>query len=142
MSENPRFDPATQYRCARCGGVFDLVEDETWNDAAAAAERERLFPGIGPDQCDTVCDDCFRAMGLHEEEGPVELRAGPGRCEEASPLSREVYIPCNAPATRRIWSARDRRVYRMCEPCADHAVRNRGMRLATADDEAAAANMA
>jgi len=68
----------------------------------------------------------------------MELRAGPGRCEEASPLSHETYIPCNAPATCRIWSERDQRAYRMCEPCADHSVRNRGMRRLAPDEKAEA----
>lgn len=57
----------------------------------------------------------------------VKLKAGPGRCEEASLLSRETYIPCNAPATSLIHSSVDRRHYRMCAACADHAIRHRGM---------------
>ncbi len=57
----------------------------------------------------------------------LELKAGPGRCEEASPLSGEKYIPCNAPAERLMYSPQDKRTYRMCGPCADHNLR-RGMR--------------
>lgn len=55
------------------------------------------------------------------------LKAAHGRCEEASLLSTDAYIPCNAPATRVIYSPEDKRSYRMCTPCADHSVRNRGM---------------
>lgn len=49
-------------------------------------------------------------------------------CEEASTLSRETYIPCNAPADVVVYSEKDGREYRMCIPCANHNVRNRGMR--------------
>ena len=62
-------------------------------------------------------------------EPPAELKAAPDRCEEASPLSREKYIPCNAPAVAIIYHDRDRREYRMCAPCADHNVRNRGGKM-------------
>ncbi|MDD5301477.1 MAG: hypothetical protein PHS14_00095 [Elusimicrobia bacterium] len=54
----------------------------------------------------------------------------PGRksplCEEAAPQSRTYYIPCAAPAARFVLSERGRVVYAMCQPCADHNVRNRG----------------
>jgi len=43
-------------------------------------------------------------------------------------LSRERYIPCNAPAVSVLYSERDRRMYRMCDMCADHNTR-RGMRV-------------
>lgn len=55
------------------------------------------------------------------------LKALPGRCEEASPLSHDVYIPCNAPAVRMVFSPSDNREYRMCEPCAWHNTMRRGM---------------
>ena len=41
-------------------------------------------------------------------------------------MSREFYIPCNAPATKVLYCNRDKRDYRMCDMCADHNVR-RGM---------------
>jgi hypothetical protein len=56
----------------------------------------------------------------------VELRAQPDRCEEASHLSKQSYIPCNAPAVRVVFHKRDNYAYRMCAPCADHNIRNRG----------------
>lgn len=60
----------------------------------------------------------------------LELKAGPGRCEEASTLSREFYIPCNAPAEYLVdFPGRDERGYRMCRPCMDHNVHNRRGRL-------------
>lgn len=56
----------------------------------------------------------------------MTLEASPHCCQEASPLSRDAYIPCNAPARRFVFHERDRRVYRMCEACADHNFTNRG----------------
>lgn len=56
-----------------------------------------------------------------------ELKAIQGGCEEASPASRDHYIPCNKPAKKMIYSKRDKKTYRMCEACADHSVKNRGM---------------
>jgi hypothetical protein len=60
----------------------------------------------------------------------MTLKAMPGRCEEASPLSHETYVPCNAPAARMVAFMRGGEVlegpFRMCAPCADHNVRNRG----------------
>jgi hypothetical protein len=53
----------------------------------------------------------------------TELKAGPDRCEEASTLSREVYIPCNAPATTIMRDTRDGVQYRMCDACAFHNTR-------------------
>jgi len=54
------------------------------------------------------------------------IEAKAGCCEEASPFSGSIYIPCNKLATRRVYHARDLREYRMCAACADHNIRNRG----------------
>lgn len=51
------------------------------------------------------------------------------KCEEASTLSREFFIPCAKPAQSLIWHERDRKAYMMCHPCASHNVVNRGARL-------------
>lgn len=48
------------------------------------------------------------------------------RCEEASILSKETYIPCGRPAVGLVWHQKDGRAYRMCDACLDHNVRNRG----------------
>jgi hypothetical protein len=49
-----------------------------------------------------------------------DIQALEHRCEEASPLSGDFYIPCNAPAVVIMRSDLDNREYRMCEPCAAH----------------------
>jgi len=51
------------------------------------------------------------------------------RCEEASNLSREFFIPCSKPVDAAVWHDRDRRLYMMCFGCASHNVVNRGGRL-------------
>ena len=57
----------------------------------------------------------------------MDLKAQEGRCEEASPLSMESYIPCNAPAVAIVaWKNRSDRPIRMCAHCVDHNVKNRG----------------
>jgi hypothetical protein len=73
------------------------------------------------DLCDRV--DMLVAL-VSALESPVTNRPA---CEEASRLSREKYIPCGLPASSLIWSGKDKRAYAMCECCADHSVRNRGM---------------
>ncbi len=59
------------------------------------------------------------------------------RCEEASILSRETYIPCGAPAAAIVWHAHDgKHIYLMCLACAWHNVRNRSARLLLTTDPA------
>jgi hypothetical protein len=56
------------------------------------------------------------------------LKAKPGCCEEADFAFANLtggYIPCDKPATRLIRAREDD--YRMCDSCAHHAVKNRGM---------------
>lgn len=56
----------------------------------------------------------------------VDLKAKPGGCEETSMMSASFYIPCDQPAVRLVFHARDNKTYRMCAMCADHNIRNRG----------------
>ena len=58
----------------------------------------------------------------------TELKAKPGGCEEASPLSHNFYIPCNAPAVHMVKTG-DAEPYRMCASCAAHNVSNRGAKI-------------
>lgn len=58
----------------------------------------------------------------------MELKAGPGRCEEASPRSHSFYIPCDRIAYWMV-KTRDPKPYRMCAACADHNVKNRGAEI-------------
>lgn len=68
--------------------------------------------------------------GVLIDEAKKGLKDKTIRCQEADMfLSREKYVPCGRPGHAVVWSDRDNRPYVMCEMCADHAVRNRGMRL-------------
>ena len=47
-------------------------------------------------------------------------------CQEDSGLSSEKYIACGRPATRVVYSPRDKREYDMCDMCSHHNIKNRG----------------
>lgn len=51
-----------------------------------------------------------------------------GKCQEASILAKEKYIPCGAPAKFMVIQSDGNRL-RMCDTCADHNVNNRGASL-------------
>jgi hypothetical protein len=59
------------------------------------------------------------------------IKAKPDCCEEAALGMGDAYFPCNKPATKLISVNRpgsSEGPYRMCDACADHSVRNRGMK--------------
>jgi hypothetical protein len=45
------------FKCAHCGGVFP---DSPEQEARAVAERQQHYPGIPADECDVLCDGCYR----------------------------------------------------------------------------------
>lgn len=45
---------AGKFKCSKCGGVFDLGDDEK-----AKAELKGRFGDLPPEQCDMVCDRCY-----------------------------------------------------------------------------------
>jgi hypothetical protein len=57
------------------------------------------------------------------------------KCQEASVLSRQKYIPCGAAASAIVYHAKDGRAYYMCSPCASHNVKNRGGILVAGSSE-------
>ena len=65
-----------------------------------------------------------------DETQPIPAGA---RCQEASMFSRGSYLPCNGPASAIVRHPREKRAYFMCDPCADHNVRNRGAVLVRTD---------
>lgn len=56
------FDPKTEYKCAFCGGIFNLVRDETWNEEKANEEYRKTFPNSSMENRDIVCDDCWKKV--------------------------------------------------------------------------------
>lgn len=44
------------FKCACCDGVFE----KGWSDEEAKAELGETFEGFEPEDCDLVCDDCFK----------------------------------------------------------------------------------
>ena len=55
-----KHDTTNQYRCSMCGGVFD----KGWSDDEAKKELDATFPGIKVEDCDVVCDDCYKKIGF------------------------------------------------------------------------------
>ena len=49
-----------EFKCCACNGVFE----KEWTDEEAEKEKDELFGGIPLEDCDLVCDDCFKKMGL------------------------------------------------------------------------------
>jgi hypothetical protein len=54
---------ANEFRCFVCKEIFEKARTE----GDAVAEMEALWgAGTTTDDCELVCDDCFKAMGLRE----------------------------------------------------------------------------
>lgn len=98
---------------------------------------ERGIPVLGP-------DGPGPKLSLHQildlrklpewKDPPADLPFPEDRtCEEASPLSRAMYIPCGNPATSIVFNG-DPQPYFMCHDCAQHNVLNRGARVLAAKD--------
>lgn len=51
-----------EYVCAACGGTFNEIENDAWNDKKAREELERNFGTIPVEACEKVCDDCYRQI--------------------------------------------------------------------------------
>lgn len=49
---------SNQYQCWKCKGVFE----KGWSDEEAEAERAANWPRFSQDDCDVVCDDCYKAF--------------------------------------------------------------------------------
>lgn len=49
-----------EYRCAVCKGVFE----KGWSEEEAQSELGEVFPEFTTDECDLVCDDCYKKMGF------------------------------------------------------------------------------
>lgn len=49
-----------KYTCTMCQQEFL----KGWSDEEAKAELGENFPGFEPDECDVVCDDCYKSLGL------------------------------------------------------------------------------
>jgi DNA-directed RNA polymerase subunit RPC12/RpoP len=51
-----------EYKCDFCGGIFNLIRDETWSDEKAEEEYKNTFPGESLNNRDVVCDDCWQKV--------------------------------------------------------------------------------
>ncbi len=53
-------DIMEQFKCAMCEQTFD----KAWTDKEAKDELENTFGLISIEDCDVVCDDCYKKMGF------------------------------------------------------------------------------
>jgi hypothetical protein len=51
-----------QYTCAMCGEI----KNKGWSDEEALAELDATF-GVPVEQCDIVCDSCYKRMGFGKD---------------------------------------------------------------------------
>jgi DNA-directed RNA polymerase subunit RPC12/RpoP len=51
-----------EYKCAWCGGIFELVRNEEWNNEKADEEYKKLFPHSSMENRQVVCDDCWQEV--------------------------------------------------------------------------------
>ena len=59
-----------EFRCAVCGGIFE----KAWTDEEKVAEFQSYFGhSMRPEECATVCDDCYNKM--HPANHPHEVEA-------------------------------------------------------------------
>lgn len=46
------------FTCAMCKGTYE----KGWSDEEAEAELGETFEGFTPDECEVVCDDCYKEI--------------------------------------------------------------------------------
>lgn len=51
-----------EYKCAWCGGIFQLVRNGDWNQEKAEEEYKKLFPNASYENRQVVCDDCWQEV--------------------------------------------------------------------------------
>ena len=47
-----------EYKCAMCGNIYK----KGWSEEDAIAEKNELFGNIPIEECDIICDDCFKQI--------------------------------------------------------------------------------
>lgn len=49
-----------QFNCVMCKQTFN----KAWSDEEAEAEVKEVFGPIPLEECDVVCDDCYKKLGF------------------------------------------------------------------------------
>ncbi len=113
--------------------LVDLAQNaaNAIRDAMRVWEREKDRRAAAAEQ-KRIQEDAAKAAAQAKkapEERAIPLKAREHCCEECM-MGSPIYVPCNKPATKVI-GVRDggEGPYRMCDMCADHSVKNRGMML-------------
>ena len=53
-----RWERVSEFKCVVCEGVFE----KELTDKEAEEQLKEEFPGWTTEQCDLICDDCFKKM--------------------------------------------------------------------------------
>lgn len=56
---------ANQYQCSLCNKIYDLVNDEDWNNEKALKEFERDFGEEKNAKMTMVCNSCYQKIKPH-----------------------------------------------------------------------------
>lgn len=51
-----------EFTCAECGGTFEKGR----TDEEALSELKIKFPGHNPEDCEIICDDCWKSLGFDQ----------------------------------------------------------------------------
>ena len=51
-----------QYTCAVCGETYNKTRDGSWSDEKAEEELQSNFGPIPLEECDIVCDSCYKRI--------------------------------------------------------------------------------
>lgn len=54
--------PPGKFKCAMCGGIFDLHNNDEWSYEKAMEEFHRDFGDIPMECCYILCDDCYKKV--------------------------------------------------------------------------------
>lgn len=87
---------------------------------------DRVRYGRTSEMLPALVEKMAAGPGPCDENAPLPADA---RCQEASILSVNWYVPCGKVACAIVRHKKDGRAYYMCGACADHNIRNRGGEL-------------
>jgi 5-methylcytosine-specific restriction endonuclease McrA len=52
----PKIRKSRKYICFHCGGTFTA----DWTEEEALEELKRDYPGVSQENCEVICDDCYK----------------------------------------------------------------------------------
>ena len=115
------------FMCSRCGSAEGATTTECPGERMTWAQVDAVYAGKLDFRGGKWVNEC----SPHVPTATVpRLDMTEMLCQEASQFSTTRYLACSQPATKLVLSERGRRLYPMCDMCADHNIRNRRAKLA------------